>query len=184
MNRVSVFASFACVLLAFGSTGCIGAPEFVTVDRATALEQQASGSFNDLERKLSRASIAPRPVPLTPKQFEALGIKPIRFADTTEMTDADLVDGLLVQHCIGEGRDALLVDTHSACIGAADHEDALELVQRVNGARIQLWRWMHEQRPTANKDDLRRNWREMHLRGVVCGGWIEKAPDQWEAKPC
>ncbi|WP_394844528.1 DUF1318 domain-containing protein [Pendulispora brunnea] len=182
MIRVPVFASF--VFCAFASIGCFGAPEFVTVDRATALEQQAAGSFPDLERKLNRASITPRPVPLTPKQFEALGIKPIRFVDTTEMTDADLVDGLLVQHCIGEGRDGLLVDTHSACIGAADHEDALELVQRVNGARIQLWRWMHEQRPAVSAEELRRTWREVHLRGVVCGGWVQVGPEQWEAKRC
>jgi len=179
MIRVLVLA-----LLAAASLGCIGAPEIVMVDRATALEQQASGSFNDLERKLNRVSIAPRPVPLTPKQFEALGIKPMRLVDATELTDADLVDGLLIQHCIGEGRNGLLVDTHSACVGAANHDDALELLERVNNARLQLWRWMHEQRPAASVDDLRRTWREVHARGVVCGGWLEGEADKWGAKPC
>ncbi|WP_394829429.1 DUF1318 domain-containing protein [Pendulispora albinea] len=179
MIRVLVLAS-----LALASLGCIGAPEIVMVDRATALEQQASGSFGDLERKLNRVSVAPRPVPLTPKQFEALGIKPVRFTDATELTDADRIDGLLVQHCIGEGRDGLLVDTYGSCIGTADHEDSIELVQRVNGARTQLWRWMHEQRPAASLDDLRRTWREAHLRGVVCGAWIEGEAERWEAKRC
>ncbi|HWL86220.1 MAG TPA: hypothetical protein VNO21_10480 [Polyangiaceae bacterium] len=179
MIRIILLAS-----LVAASLGCFGAPEIVVPDRGTALEQQASGSFTDLERKLNRVSIQPRPVPLTPKQFEALGIKPIRMVDATELTDADVVDGLLLQHCIGEGREGLLVDTHGACVGAADHDGTLELVDRVNGARVQLWRWMHEQRPAASVDDLRRTWREVHARGVVCGGWIERDADQWEAKPC
>ena len=158
------------------SVGCVRAPEIVLVDRGTALEQQAGGSFEDLERKLSRKSIEARPVPLTPKQFEELGIRPLPLVDATELTDADLVDDLLVQHCIGEGRDGLLVDTHAACLGAADRSEALELIERVNQARLQLWRWMHEQRKEASVDDLRRTWRAVHARGVVCGGWLEGEP--------
>ncbi|AKV00409.1 hypothetical protein AKJ09_07072 [Labilithrix luteola] len=171
------------VILAL-SVGCIRAPEIVMVDRGTALEQQAAGSFGELERKLSRTSIEARPVPLTPKQFAELGIKPLPLQDTSELTDADLVDGLLIQHCIGEGRNGLLVDTHGACIGAADHAEALELIERVNQARVQLWRWMHEQRKDASVDDLRRTWREVHARGVVCGGWMEAEPGKWDSKQC
>jgi len=166
------------------SLGCIRAPEIVMVDRGTALEQQAAGSFDDLERKASRKSIEARPVPLTPKQFEALGIKPMPLTDTSEQTDADRVDGLLVQHCIGEGRDGLLVDTHAACVGAADRAEALELIETVNQARLQLWRWMHEQRKDASLDDLRRTWRAVHVRNVVCGGWVEGEPGKWESKRC
>ncbi len=51
------------------------------VDRATALEQQAAGSFDELEQQLARAAIAPRPVPLTPEQLEALGIAPPPLVD-------------------------------------------------------------------------------------------------------
>jgi Protein of unknown function (DUF1318) len=166
------------------SVGCIRAPEIVMVDRGTALEQQAGGSFEDLERKTSRKSIEARPVPLTPKQFEALGIKPMPLSDTSELTDADLVDGLLIQHCIGEGHDGLLADTHGSCIGAADHAEALELIERVNQARLQLWRWMHEQRTDATVADLRRTWRAVHVRNVVCGGWVEGEPGKWESKRC
>lgn len=171
-------------VLSVAATGCIKAPEIVMIDRGTALEQQASGSFEELERKLDRKSIEARPVPLTPDQLEALGIRPLPITDTTELTDADLVDGLLVQHCVGEGRNGLLVDTHESCVGAADRSETLKLIERVNQARLQLWRWMHEQRPDASLEDVRRTWRAVHARGVVCDGWIETEPGKWEGKRC
>jgi uncharacterized protein YdbL (DUF1318 family) len=154
------------------------------VDRATALEQQAAGSFDDLERSLDRAGIEPRPVPLTPEQLEALGIRPTPLGDSTELTDADRLDGLLVQHCVGEGKDGLMVDTRDACHGGADAEEVQTLVERVNRARRQLWRWMHEQRPGTPAEDLQRAWREKHVRGIVCGGWIEASDGKWQEKSC
>ena len=172
------------LLLATLLVGCIHPPEVVMVDRATALEQQAGGSFDDIERKLSRTSIEAHPVPLTPKQFEELGIKPLPLTDATEQTDADRVDALLVQHCVGEGHEGLLVETHSACVGAVDRADAVELIERVNQARLQLWKWMHEQRKSASPEDIRRTWRAAHLRGVVCDGWIEETRGTWDGKKC
>jgi uncharacterized protein YdbL (DUF1318 family) len=169
---------------ALALVGCIRAPEIVMVDRATALEQQAAGSYDDLERKLARTSIEPRPVPLTPKQFEALGINTMPYVDAAELTDADRVDALLLQHCIGEGRDGLLAETHNDCIGAADRAEALDLVERVNRARLEIWRWMHEQKKSASVDDLRRTWREVHARGIVCGGFVEGEPGKWAGKQC
>jgi uncharacterized protein YdbL (DUF1318 family) len=154
------------------------------VDRATALEQQASGSFDDLERKLDRAGIEPIPVPLTPEQLEALGIRPAPLIDESELTDADRLDGLLVQHCVGEGKDGMIVDTRDACKGAADTEELNALVERVNRARQQLWRWMHGQRKDVAETELRRAWRENHVRNVVCGGWIEGNDGKWRGKPC
>jgi hypothetical protein len=181
MNRA--FAMAVCVSLV-GLAGCFKPPEIVMVDRATALEQQAAGSFDDLERTLDRAGIEPRPVPLTPDQLEALGIRPAPLVDESDLTDADRLDGLLAQHCVGEGKDGLVVDTRDACKGAADPEEAQTLLQRVNHARRQLWRWMHEQRPDVSESDLQRAWRESHLRGVICGGWIEASDGKWTAKPC
>lgn len=166
------------------SCGCIRPPEVVMVDRATALEQQASGSFRDLERQLNQKSIEARPVPLTPKQLQALGIRPAPLVDSAELTDADRVDQLLVQRCVGEGREGLLVDTHAACLGAADASEALELVIRVNQAREQLWRWMQARRPDLPLPALRRAWREVHAQGVVCGGWMEAEDGSWRPKPC
>jgi hypothetical protein len=165
-------------------TGCFKPPEIVMVDRATALEQQASGSFDDIELRLDRAAIEPRPVPLTEEQLEALGIRPTPLVDESDLTDADRLDGLLAQHCVGEGKDGLLVDTRDACQGAADAEIVQTLVERVNRARRQLWRWMHEQRADVSEAELERVWRDNHLRNVVCGGWIEGSDGQWKVKPC
>jgi hypothetical protein len=165
-------------------SGCFTPPEIVMVDRATALELQASGSFDELERKLDRAGIEPQPVPLTPEQLEALGIRPAPLVDESELTDADRVDGLLAQHCLGEGKDGLLADTHEACLGAADADEITTLLERVNRARQQLWHWMHEQRSDVSQVELQRAWRENHLRNVVCGGWIEQGNGTWQGKSC
>jgi hypothetical protein len=181
MNRVVAFAILA---VCPGVAGCFKPPEIVMVDRATALEQQASGSFDDLELKLDRAAIEPQPVPLTPEQLEALGIRPAPLVDESELTDADRLDGFLVQHCLGEGKDGLIVDTHDACRGGADAQEVQVLRERVNGARRQLWRWMHEQRADVPEADLKRAWRDNHVRSVVCGGWVEGSDGNWQAKSC
>ena len=173
------------VVCAALSAGCIRAPEIVLVDRATALEQQAAGSFTDLEKKLAHAAIAPQPLPLTPEQLESLGIAPPSLVDDTERTDADRVDALLAQHCIGESKEALLVDTHDACKGAADRGNAIALVERSNNARQQLWRWMKERtHEKSTLDEVRRAWHREHARGVICGGWMQKDDGSWEEKKC
>jgi hypothetical protein len=172
-----------CVF-ALSLLGCIKAPEIVVVDRATALEEQAAGSFDEVDKQLAERATAPQPVPLTPNQLQALGIMPAPLIDHTDQTEADRVDVLLRQHCIGEARDGLLVDTHDACLGAADRETAIALIDRTNRARTQLWRWMHTQRPDTSMGALRQAWREVHARGVVCRGWLQRDDGQWEAKKC
>jgi hypothetical protein len=180
--RPWILCLVACALL-----GCIRAPEIVLVDRATALEQQAAGSYAELERKLARAAMTPRPAPLTPEQLETLGIAPPSLVDDTERTDADRVDALLAQHCVGEARDGVLADTHDACKGAADRAQSLELIERTNAARQQLWRWMKERAPDGKArplDEVKRAWHREHARGVVCGGWMQRDDGAWEEKKC
>jgi len=172
------------LLVCVAAAGCIKAPEIVLVDRATALEQQAAGSFPELEKKLTRAAMAPQPVPLTPEQLEALGIPPPSIVDRTERTDADEVEDLIKQHCVGETKDGTLADTPDACRGGADRQQAIELVERTNQARQQLWRWMKEKKPDSTLDALRKSWHEAHLRSVACGGWIQRDDGTWEAKGC
>ncbi len=164
--------------------GCFRAPQIVVVDRATALEQQAAGSFDHLDEQLSKSAVGPHPEPLTPDQLEKAGIKAASLVDRTEQTEADRIDDLLQQHCIGEGKDGLLVDTQEDCVGAADHAVSIALVNRTNHARMQLFRWMQGQRPDAPADTLRRAWHEAHVVGVVCGGWVQRGGGQWEAKKC
>ena len=166
------------------SLGCVSAPQVVVVDRATALEEQAGGSFDELERKLIRKGISPHPVPFTPEQLEALGIRPDDISNTSELTEADRVDRLLRQRCLGEGRDGLLVETPDACTGAADPEEMAQLVERGNRARMQLWKWMQTERPKASSDQVRRAWKAAHDVGLLCGGWRQREDGSWEAKTC
>jgi hypothetical protein len=174
---------FACCALLAGA-GCFKAPEIVVVDRATALEEQAAGSFDDLERKLVRAAIAPRPVPFTPQELEALGIHEAPLPNASEMTDADRLDRFLKQRCVGEGNDGLLIETPSTCRGVIDQEVAREMIERTNAARARLWRWMQEQRGGAKGADPRKSWQAAHARGVVCGAWVQRGDGGWEAKKC
>lgn len=173
----------ACAVLCVAA-GCIKAPEIVVNDRATALEQQALGSFTELEQQLMKTGISARPVPLTPDQLQALGIRSPPLVDATEQTDADQLDALLKQHCIGESRDGTLADTYESCRGAADRGLAVRLLERVNQARQQLWRFLKSRQPEASPATLRQAWRQAHLRGVVCGGWVQREDGVWEAKSC
>ena len=185
MSRQRRVITWIVVLAALVAAGCnVNTGDVVITDRATALEQEASGSFDEVERKLERAGIEPRPVPLTPEQLASLGVRPAPLVDGADLTDADRIDGLLVQHCIGEGADGLLADTHDACRGAADADEVQAVVERVNRARRQLWRWMHEQRSDVGVDDLRKGWRQAHVRNVVCDGWIEGDDGKWQGKKC
>ena len=175
-------------LIAFGLVwaplGCVKAPDIVVVDRATALEQQAGGSFADVEQHLAQRAVNPGPEALTPDQLEALGIKPEPIVDHTEQTEADRVDTLLRQRCVGESKNGLLVDTHDDCIGASDRVIAITLVDRTNRARLQLWRWLAAQRSELSADAVSAEWREAHTRGVVCGGWLQADDGSWAAKKC
>ncbi|TSC23560.1 DUF1318 domain-containing protein [Corallococcus sp. Z5C101001] len=172
------------LLAALAAPGCIRAPEIVMVDRATALEEQAAGSFKDGDQRLARAGMNPTPVPLTPNQLEDLGIQPTPLVENISKTPADRVDDLLRRHCVGEGRDGLLVDTRRQCQAGRLSADDVALVDRVNRARRQLWSWMGTVRPGVPEASLRRNWQQVHAEGVVCGGWVEAADGTWGEKKC
>jgi hypothetical protein len=89
-----------------------------------------------------------------------------------------------VQHCVGEANDGTLVETHSACKGAVDRDQATALIERANAARQQLWRWMRERKPEVKLDDVRAAWQKSHGKGVVCGGWLQRDDGGWEEKKC
>ena len=172
------------LILGLTPLSCVKAPEIVVVDRATALEQQAGGSFTDVEQRLAQRAVSPGAEALTPDQLEALGIKPEPIVDHTDQTDADRVDSLLRQRCLGEGQRGLLVDTHDDCVGASDRVVAIALVDRTNRARLQLWRWLATQRPDQSEDAVRASWREAHAQGTVCRAWTQAEDGTWAAKKC
>lgn len=172
------------LLAVLAASGCIRAPQIVMVDRATALEEQAAGSFKEVEQRLARAGMSPTPVPLTPNQLEDLGIRPTPLVENLGKTQADRVDELLFRHCVGEGRDGLLVDTRRSCLAGRLTADDVALVERVNRARQQLWKWMRTARPGVSEESLRRSWHQAHAQGVICGGWVEAADGIWGEKKC
>jgi hypothetical protein len=184
LNTRSKFciAGLAAVGLVGGA--CIKAPDIVLVDRATALEEQAAGSYATLEAELTSAGMAPRPTPYSRAQLEAAGLKAPPISEEAELADADRIDALLKQRCIGEALDGTLVDTHDVCGVSEDLAASINLLDRANRDRAQIWHWLESERPKASPDDVRRVWRETHLKGVVCGGWVERAGGRWEAKAC
>jgi hypothetical protein len=175
-------------LAAWALAGCISAPDVVLVDRATALEEQAAGSYDDLERRLARAGMNPTPIPFTPNQLEDLGMQPPPLVDRLNKTPADRVDELLRRHCIGEGNEGLLVEQRRNCKAGRLTAEDLALVQRVNRARQQLWAWMRTQqapdKPQLSEDELRRRWQRLHAEGVVCGARVQAADGSWGEKTC
>ncbi|HOI09834.1 MAG TPA: hypothetical protein PK313_05070, partial [Myxococcota bacterium] len=108
-----------CVAIALAATlaaaGCIQA-HVAVVDRATALEQQAAGEFGVLERDLLQSGLSPRAAELTRGAIDAAGVdtsrttldRILRIHGLRAEDDAAL-DDLFARHCVGEGRDGLVV---------------------------------------------------------------------------
>ena len=177
-------AAFVLVLL----VGCVKAPDVVIVDRKTALEQQASGSFRGLEEDLEQAGLSPRPAPFTGAQLEAAGVRqgtPIdEPGDAVGLPDGLRADTLLVQRCLGEASDGTLVLTVDRCTGTIDVPQVNRLIERVNRSRRQLWTWMGKREPRKTAAEIQATWREVHLTGVICGGQVQRSDGTWEVKRC
>lgn len=199
----AVFRTARCAAWLAGAalalTGCITAPAVVIVDRRTALEQQASGSFRGLEEELEQAGLVPRPAPLTPAQLGASGVRRegLEATDSDDETgDAVRTDALLIKRCLGEALDGTLVLTLDPCTGTLDVPSVDRLVERVNRNRRQLWRWLaaqtrgrgrdqgRDQTREKPDDEIRAAWRQIHLAGLVCGGAYQVAGGAWEIKKC
>ena len=190
--RGLVPAVAALAIATIAAAGCIRAPAVVIVDRKTALEQQASGSFRGLEEELEQAGISPRPATLTAAQLGEAGVRREGLEATDEddeSNDAVRTDALLIKRCIGEGLDGALVLTLDPCTGTLDVPLVGRLIERVNRERRQLWRWLAGQsrkgRETpATDEEVRAAWRKVHLSGLVCGGQYQIPGGTWEVKRC
>jgi hypothetical protein len=170
------------IFVAFVVGGCIKSPQLILVDRKTALEEQAAGSFRGLEDDLEQAGISPRPTPLTGSQA---GTRVATAApDDEAVSDEERLDGLLVRSCVGEAADGTLAVTTARCTGTVDVARVTAMVERANRNRWQVWRYLQEKRPRASLDEVRRAWQKVHADGVVCGGQVQRADGGWEAKKC
>lgn len=175
------------LISATATAACVSAPSVVIVDRKTALEQQASGSFKSLEEELEQEGAQPRPTPLTSAQLAAAGVQGDAAPDDQELElggDATRTDALLVQKCIGEAIDGLLALTLEQCTGTLDVPLVNRMIERVNRERRQRWKWIGERSPGKRPEEVRDAWRAVHLTGVVCGGQLQLASGAWEIKRC
>jgi hypothetical protein len=187
MTRTLLYAAlFACC-----ASGCIRPPDVVLLDRKTVLEEQASGELHPLENDLREEAIVPRSAELTGAQLREAGtdisqgtLSVVVQIHSVMRTEAEYLDGLLVRRCIGEALSGLLVETPRTCAGRSSEARTSSAIQRVNRARRQLWRYLHEQRPNATEQEIRATWRRHHLQSVVCGGQIMNERGGWEVKPC
>ncbi|HEU4581780.1 MAG TPA: hypothetical protein VFS67_26170 [Polyangiaceae bacterium] len=184
-----VLPPIAVVLIAWLLSGCV-APSVVVVDQKTALERQAAGEYPTLENDAEQAALSPAPEPFTREELApgrerqgggALGELAELYA--RHESDAEVIDRLLLQRCIGEATSGLLVARPADCIGAADATELVRVIGRENQHRRQLWQLLASERK-ADVDRTRRVWRELHLEQVVCGGLVESARERWEPKSC
>jgi hypothetical protein len=181
-------ATTAAVVLALLLAGCVS-PNVVVVDQKTALEQQAAGDYPPLDSELEQAGLAPSPEPFTREELAAgrarsgsgvLGELGELYARAE--TDADVIDRLLLQKCIGEAVSGLLVPRPSECVGATDATELARVIGRENLHRRQLWDLLARER-SASSEQVRLLWRVQHLEQVLCGSLVETAAG-WEPKSC
>jgi hypothetical protein len=166
------------------------APNVVVVDQKTALEQQAAGGYPALENDLEQAGMAPAPEPFTREELAggrqrggsaALGEIAELYAKSE--TDAEAIDRLLMQRCIGEAVSGLLEPRPSECVGTTDATEMARLLGRENLHRRQLWQLMASERKVG-VERVQPVWRELHLEQVVCGGLVETGGGSWGPKSC
>jgi uncharacterized protein DUF1318 len=166
------------------------APNVVVVDQKTALEEQAAGAYPALENDLAQAGMTPAPEAFSREELAGAPERNRRGAlsELTELyargeTDADVIDRLLLQKCIGEALSGSLVPRPSDCVGTTDTTQLTRVIGRENLHRRQLWQLIASERK-ANVEQVREVWRELHVQQVVCGGLIETADAGWKAKSC
>jgi len=181
-------STLVAFVVVFALGACIRAPDVVLIDRKTALEQLAAGSYHALEDELTAAGITPRPEPLTRAEIESAGAGAALAADESDRTDAAALDDLLRRRCVGEALDGSIVVTAQACAGRVDAAERNRLVERVNRDRFQIWRDLQTRGMQKGQErDLaavRRAWHAAHQRAIVCGGQIQRPDSTWEDKKC
>lgn len=178
----------AAALFASLATGCVASPTVVIVDKKTALEEQAAGSWKGLSSELDHAGISAQPVPYTRGELEAAGV-PVgkgdeELAGEEATSDPEVIDQLLLRRCVGEKLDGSLDDTPATCTAPIEASRQSRLLERENRRRWQLWRFLAGGKSGKPITDVRTAWRKAHLGEVICGGQVEREGGGWEVKRC
>jgi hypothetical protein len=125
--------ALACWLPACVSTNV------VVVDQKTALERQVAGDYDALENDAEQAGLSPAPESFTRDELAAGRERQGRGAlgELAELyaqgeSDAEAIDRLLLQRCVGEAESGLLVPRPGDCIGAADSAELVRVIGREN----------------------------------------------------
>jgi Protein of unknown function (DUF1318) len=177
-------------LVMVAALGACVTPNVVVVDQKTALEQQAAGEYPELENELEQAGMSSAPEPFTREELAsgrersgsgALGELAELYQGSA--SDADAIDRLLLQRCVGESLSGLLEPRPNECVGAADATEMARVIGRENLHRRQLWQLLASGRNVA-VDSVSPIWRELHLEQVVCDGLVETSGGVWGPKPC
>lgn len=170
--------------------GCVKAPNTVyMVDAQTALEQQASSPFTQLERSLDLTLTAPTFQPYAAADVEksqqsSEEVTRLSSIYSVHLEESARVDLLLVRQCLGEGLDGLLQVRSETCQGNPDAQELVRIAQRVNRNRRQLWAWLKRERPQASEADIIKTWRRVQLEEVVCGTLIQQENGEWVPRKC
>lgn len=175
--------------LAAALSACVST-NVVVVDQKTALERQAAGEYDVLENDTEQAGLSAAPEAFTRDELVAERERQGRGAlgELAELyasgeSDAEAIDRLLLQRCVGEAQSGLLVPRPADCVGAANSTELVRVIGRENLHRRQLWQMLASERD-ADIERARRVWRKLHVEQVVCGGLVESGRDSWGPKAC
>ncbi len=176
--------------LALAGAGCISVPSVVVVDRKTALEMQAAGEYAPSAAASTGNGMSPGATALSRATLLEAGAESRAGFDgltepwTVFRTDADATDELMTRKCLGESRDATIVERRETCLGEVDAAVVAGLVQRANRAREQVWRWLAAKAPGRDETAVRAAWRSIRLDEVPCGAPVQAGDGRWESKAC
>ncbi len=183
MNRLLFLALLA-------TAGCIKAPDVVLVDRHTLLEEQAAARMPVAEGQVAQTGLTAGPAPLTSGELAKSGWHTDAAHDAIAalysgwVDEAQMLDQLLVRHCIGETQDGTLASTPDACSGATDLAEVARRLEKANRSRRQIWLYVQQERAPTSEADVRAAWRQQRQKALVCGGWWQRDDRGWEAKAC
>lgn len=184
--RGRFFRWTALVVLTLG-TGCIKAPAIAVVDNRTALEVQASGEYPELDFGSVDAVLQPGPSPVSGKEIVSKAGLSAAGHDlelfTVSQSDAQFIDSLLLQGCLGEGQNGLLKYTPDHCEDDEQVSEILRAASRNNLHRRQVWEYLASKSKGGSAAAARDAWRSVHLEQVRCGTWIEEN-GRWKQKSC